>query len=110
MKLADSVMAAKTSEGSVKWQLCYDISARTWWMDPCCKQAVPIVPSCERHRCTDTPVPLALCILPSRLHTGKCMPPLLKTGIKAARRSHLLRESIIADDGVVRGVSRKAEV
>ncbi|XP_026861280.2 nuclear factor 1 A-type isoform X3 [Electrophorus electricus] len=33
MKLADSVMAAKTSEGSVKWQLCYDISARTWWMD-----------------------------------------------------------------------------
>ncbi|XP_053094092.1 nuclear factor 1 A-type isoform X6 [Pangasianodon hypophthalmus] len=33
MKLADSVMAAKTSEGSIKWQLCYDISARTWWMD-----------------------------------------------------------------------------
>lgn len=32
MKLADSVMAAKTSEGSIKWQLCYDISARTWWM------------------------------------------------------------------------------
>ncbi|XDV22476.1 hypothetical protein PO909_027362 [Leuciscus waleckii] len=25
-------MAAKTSEGSIKWQLCYDISARTWWM------------------------------------------------------------------------------
>ncbi|KAM8744885.1 nuclear factor 1 A-type isoform 2-T2 [Acanthopagrus schlegelii] len=33
MKLADSVMAGKTSEGSIKWQLCYDISARTWWMD-----------------------------------------------------------------------------
>ncbi|XP_055074409.1 nuclear factor 1 A-type isoform X9 [Misgurnus anguillicaudatus] len=33
MKLADSVMAAKTTEGSIKWQLCYDISARTWWMD-----------------------------------------------------------------------------
>lgn len=32
MKLADSVMAGKTSEGSIKWQLCYDISARTWWM------------------------------------------------------------------------------
>ncbi|XP_041647247.1 nuclear factor 1 A-type isoform X4 [Cheilinus undulatus] len=26
-------MAGKTSEGSIKWQLCYDISARTWWMD-----------------------------------------------------------------------------
>uniref|UniRef100_A0A3Q3R8G9 Nuclear factor 1 n=1 Tax=Monopterus albus TaxID=43700 RepID=A0A3Q3R8G9_MONAL len=33
MRLADSVMAGKTSEGSIKWQLCYDISARTWWMD-----------------------------------------------------------------------------
>ncbi|XP_031731131.1 nuclear factor 1 A-type isoform X3 [Anarrhichthys ocellatus] len=33
MKLADSVMAGKTTEGSIKWQLCYDISARTWWMD-----------------------------------------------------------------------------
>uniref|UniRef100_A0AAY4AVT1 Nuclear factor 1 n=1 Tax=Denticeps clupeoides TaxID=299321 RepID=A0AAY4AVT1_9TELE len=33
MKLADSIMAGKTSEGSIKWQLCYDISARTWWMD-----------------------------------------------------------------------------
>ncbi|KAM9831917.1 nuclear factor 1 A-type isoform 1-T1 [Neosynchiropus ocellatus] len=33
MKLADSAMAGKTSEGSIKWQLCYDISARTWWMD-----------------------------------------------------------------------------
>ncbi|GLD62967.1 nuclear factor 1 A-type, partial [Lates japonicus] len=27
-------MAGKTSEGSIKWQLCYDISARTWWMPP----------------------------------------------------------------------------
>ncbi|EDL97792.1 rCG53509, isoform CRA_d [Rattus norvegicus] len=33
MKLADSVMAGKASDGSIKWQLCYDISARTWWMD-----------------------------------------------------------------------------
>nr|XP_040039790.1 nuclear factor 1 A-type isoform X6 [Gasterosteus aculeatus aculeatus] len=33
MKLADGAMAAKSSEGSIKWQLCYDISARTWWMD-----------------------------------------------------------------------------
>ncbi|XP_065411467.1 nuclear factor 1 A-type isoform X19 [Chrysemys picta bellii] len=33
MKLADSIMAGKTSDGSIKWQLCYDISARTWWMD-----------------------------------------------------------------------------
>lgn len=32
MRLADSVMAGKSSEGSIKWQLCYDISARTWWM------------------------------------------------------------------------------
>ncbi|XP_072294740.1 nuclear factor 1 A-type isoform X2 [Eucyclogobius newberryi] len=34
MRLADGGMAAgKGSEGSIKWQLCYDISARTWWMD-----------------------------------------------------------------------------
>ncbi|XP_041133516.1 nuclear factor 1 A-type isoform X11 [Polyodon spathula] len=33
MKLADSIMAGKPSDGSIKWQLCYDISARTWWMD-----------------------------------------------------------------------------
>uniref|UniRef100_A0A4W3K786 Nuclear factor 1 n=2 Tax=Callorhinchus milii TaxID=7868 RepID=A0A4W3K786_CALMI len=33
MKLADSVMAGKSSDSSIKWQLCYDISARTWWMD-----------------------------------------------------------------------------
>ncbi|XP_033613948.1 nuclear factor 1 A-type isoform X4 [Fukomys damarensis] len=26
-------MAGKASDGSIKWQLCYDISARTWWMD-----------------------------------------------------------------------------
>lgn len=32
MKPADSVMAGKASDGSIKWQLCYDISARTWWM------------------------------------------------------------------------------
>ncbi|XP_077201188.1 nuclear factor 1 B-type isoform X12 [Paroedura picta] len=33
MKVADSVMAGKTSDSSIKWQLCYDMSARTWWMD-----------------------------------------------------------------------------
>ncbi|XP_043984461.1 nuclear factor 1 A-type isoform X1 [Gambusia affinis] len=33
MRLSDGGMAAKSSEGSIKWQLCYDISARTWWMD-----------------------------------------------------------------------------
>ncbi|XP_069088655.1 nuclear factor 1 A-type isoform X3 [Pleurodeles waltl] len=33
MRLADSSMAGKPSDGSIKWQLCYDISARTWWMD-----------------------------------------------------------------------------
>ncbi|KAK5612988.1 hypothetical protein CRENBAI_003377 [Crenichthys baileyi] len=32
MRLSDGGMAAKGSEGSIKWQLCYDISARTWWM------------------------------------------------------------------------------
>lgn len=33
MKLADSsVMAVKTSESSIKWQLCYNITNRTWWM------------------------------------------------------------------------------
>lgn len=32
MKAADSVMAGKASDGSIKWQLCYDMSARTWWM------------------------------------------------------------------------------
>lgn len=26
------VMAEKLTERSIKWQLCYDISARTWWM------------------------------------------------------------------------------
>uniref|UniRef100_A0A3P9IRI5 Nuclear factor 1 n=1 Tax=Oryzias latipes TaxID=8090 RepID=A0A3P9IRI5_ORYLA len=31
MKLAGGEMAGK--DGSIKWQLCYDISARTWWMD-----------------------------------------------------------------------------
>ncbi|XP_072367062.1 nuclear factor 1 A-type isoform X4 [Scyliorhinus torazame] len=33
MKVADSIMAGKPSDSSIKWQLCYDISARTWWMD-----------------------------------------------------------------------------
>ncbi|XP_061594095.1 nuclear factor 1 A-type isoform X1 [Cololabis saira] len=33
MRLCDAGMAAKSAEGSIKWQLCYDISARTWWMD-----------------------------------------------------------------------------
>ncbi|XP_037706833.1 nuclear factor 1 B-type isoform X7 [Choloepus didactylus] len=33
MKAADSIMAGKTSDSSIKWQLCYDMSARTWWMD-----------------------------------------------------------------------------
>ncbi|XP_061680742.1 nuclear factor 1 A-type isoform X2 [Syngnathoides biaculeatus] len=33
MRLIDGAMAGKSAEGSVKWQLCYDISARTWWMD-----------------------------------------------------------------------------
>ncbi|XP_043570394.1 nuclear factor 1 B-type-like isoform X8 [Chiloscyllium plagiosum] len=26
-------MAGKAADGSIKWQLCYDMSARTWWMD-----------------------------------------------------------------------------
>lgn len=25
-------MTGKPAEGSIKWQLCYDMSARTWWM------------------------------------------------------------------------------
>ncbi|XP_015200580.1 nuclear factor 1 B-type isoform X8 [Lepisosteus oculatus] len=33
MKAADRVMAGKSADGSIKWQLCYDMSARTWWMD-----------------------------------------------------------------------------
>ncbi|XP_066576413.1 nuclear factor 1 B-type isoform X3 [Amia ocellicauda] len=33
MKAADRVMAGKAADGSIKWQLCYDMSARTWWMD-----------------------------------------------------------------------------
>ncbi|XP_028729136.1 nuclear factor 1 B-type isoform X7 [Peromyscus leucopus] len=33
MKVADGRMAGKTSDSSIKWQLCYDMSARTWWMD-----------------------------------------------------------------------------
>lgn len=27
-----SAMAIKMNERSVKWQLCYDVTARTWWM------------------------------------------------------------------------------
>ncbi|KFO23173.1 Nuclear factor 1 A-type [Fukomys damarensis] len=30
-------MAGKASDGSIKWQLCYDISARTWWMYQKCQ-------------------------------------------------------------------------
>nr|XP_057922916.1 nuclear factor 1 B-type-like isoform X3 [Doryrhamphus excisus] len=30
---AVTVMAAKESQRPVKWQLCYDVTARTWWMD-----------------------------------------------------------------------------
>ncbi|XP_036407232.1 nuclear factor 1 B-type-like isoform X4 [Megalops cyprinoides] len=33
MKAADRAMAGKATDGSIKWQLCYDMSARTWWMD-----------------------------------------------------------------------------
>ncbi|XP_073907945.1 nuclear factor 1 B-type isoform X10 [Castor canadensis] len=33
MKVADSTMAGKPSDSSIRWQLCYDMSARTWWMD-----------------------------------------------------------------------------
>lgn len=36
MKVADSVMAGKASDSSIKWQLCYDMSARTWWMVSWC--------------------------------------------------------------------------
>lgn len=27
-----SAMAGKLTERSIKWQLCYDMTARTWWM------------------------------------------------------------------------------
>lgn len=27
-----SVMAGTLTERSIKWQLCYDMTARTWWM------------------------------------------------------------------------------
>ncbi|KPP74878.1 palmitoyltransferase ZDHHC21-like, partial [Scleropages formosus] len=30
-KAADRAMAGKAADGSIKWQLCYDMSARTWW-------------------------------------------------------------------------------
>ncbi|XP_069482167.1 nuclear factor 1 B-type isoform X8 [Ambystoma mexicanum] len=33
MRGADSAMAGKASDSAIKWQLCYDMSARTWWMD-----------------------------------------------------------------------------
>lgn len=36
MKVADRVMAGKASDSSIKWQLCYDMSARTWWMVSWC--------------------------------------------------------------------------
>lgn len=37
MKVADGVMAGKASDSSIKWQLCYDMSARTWWMVSWCE-------------------------------------------------------------------------
>ncbi|XP_056100372.1 nuclear factor 1 B-type-like isoform X3 [Rhinichthys klamathensis goyatoka] len=33
MKATDGRMAGKTADSSIKWQLCYDMTARTWWMD-----------------------------------------------------------------------------
>lgn len=32
MKAPEKAMAGKTADGSIKWQLCYDMTARTWWM------------------------------------------------------------------------------
>lgn len=32
MRAGSTVMAGKLTERSIKWQLCYDMSARTWWM------------------------------------------------------------------------------
>lgn len=32
MKATDGRMAGKTADSSIKWQLCYDMTARTWWM------------------------------------------------------------------------------
>lgn len=32
MKATDGGMAGKTADSSIKWQLCYDMTARTWWM------------------------------------------------------------------------------
>ncbi|XP_031440852.1 nuclear factor 1 B-type isoform X4 [Clupea harengus] len=33
MRPADRLMARKATDSAIKWQLCYDMSARTWWMD-----------------------------------------------------------------------------
>ncbi|KAL4000134.1 dishevelled associated activator of morphogenesis [Sarotherodon galilaeus] len=48
-------MAGKSSEGSIKWQLCYDISARTWWMGipdlPRCFRVSDFCGSCLTHLC-----------------------------------------------------------
>ncbi|GAA6100891.1 nuclear factor 1 B-type isoform X1 [Tachysurus ichikawai] len=33
MKAPEKAMAGKTADGSIKWQLCYDMTARTWWME-----------------------------------------------------------------------------
>ncbi|KAI5158268.1 Mucin-19 [Manis pentadactyla] len=41
MKIADSIMAGKTSDSSIKWQLCYDMSARTWWMGSWPRESKP---------------------------------------------------------------------
>lgn len=32
MKAPERAMAGKAADGSIKWQLCYDMTARTWWM------------------------------------------------------------------------------
>ncbi|XP_055514603.1 nuclear factor 1 C-type isoform X4 [Leucoraja erinacea] len=33
MQVAGNRMAGKANDSSIKWQLCYDMSAKTWWMD-----------------------------------------------------------------------------
>lgn len=49
MRLSNGGMAARSSEGSIKWQLCYDISARTWWMVSLDQLSSRLLPP-EQHR------------------------------------------------------------
>ena len=40
-------MAGLPAERSIKWQLCYDVTARTWWM----VSGLLFITACSAHLC-----------------------------------------------------------